>query len=100
MLLVYILFCPRKVGHDTQVSQLSHSILPCGALYKLDPLETKGLHLDRFWEGMHSQTLFSRRSRMIIRNYMIPPKKYSQWCKLLKTVAAYNMKCKEYINTQ
>ena len=50
-LLVYILFCPRRLGHDTQVTQLSHSILPCGALYKLDPLETKGLNLVRFSKG-------------------------------------------------
>ena len=63
-LLVYILFFPRRLGHDTQVTQSSHSILPCGALYKLDPLETKGLNLVRFFERMRSQTLFSRRSRM------------------------------------
>ena len=50
-LLVYILFFPRRLGHDTQVKQSSHSILPCGALYKLDPLETKGLNLVRFWKG-------------------------------------------------
>ena len=50
-ILVYILFCPRRLGHDTQVTQLSHSILPCGALYKLDPLETKGLYLVRFSKG-------------------------------------------------
>ena len=50
-LLVYILFCPRRLGHYTQVTQLSHFILPCGALYKLDPLETKGLNLVRFSKG-------------------------------------------------
>ena len=50
-LLVYILFCPRRLGHDTQVTQLSHSILPCGALYKLDSLDTKGLNLVRFSKG-------------------------------------------------
>ena len=50
-LLVYILFFPRRLGHDTQVTQSSHSILPCGALYKLDPLETKGLNLVRFSKG-------------------------------------------------
>ena len=63
-LLVYILLFPRRLGHDTQITQSSHSILPCGALYKLDPLETKGLNLVRFSNGMRSQTLFSRRSRM------------------------------------
>ena len=67
-LLVYILFFPRRLGHDTQVTQSSHSILPCGALYKLDPLETKGLNLVRFSKGMRSQKLFSRRNRMIIHN--------------------------------
>ena len=62
------LFCPRGLGHDTRVTQSLHSILPCGALYKLDPLETKGLYLVRFskgmrfQQGMHFQTLFSRRS--------------------------------------
>ena len=60
------LFCPRGLGHDTRVTQSLHSILPCGALYKLDPLETKGLNLVRFFERMRSQTLFSRRSRMKI----------------------------------
>ena len=63
-LLKSILFFPRRLGHDTQVTQSSHSILPCGALYKLDPLETKGLNLVLFFERMRSQTLFSRRSRM------------------------------------
>ena len=47
----YILFFPRRLGHDTQGTQSSHSILPCGALYKLDPLETKGLNLVRFSKG-------------------------------------------------
>ena len=45
------LFCPWGLGHDTQVTQSSHSILTCGALYKLDPLETKGLNLVRFSKG-------------------------------------------------
>ena len=139
----YNLFCPRGLGHDTRVTQSSHSILPCGALYKLDPLETKGLNLVRFskgcvhkhfsvavvewnkciiywkvqwicfalggwamilelrnhcilfcpaglyiigpsrnkgtqlssvFKGMRSQTLFSRRNRMIIRYYVIKTK--------------------------
>ena len=47
----YNLFCPRGLGHDTRVTQSLHSILPCGALYKLDPLETKGLYLVRFSKG-------------------------------------------------
>ena len=47
----YNLFCPRGLGHDTRVTQSLHSILPCGALYKLDPLETKGLNLVRFSKG-------------------------------------------------
>ena len=42
------LFCPWGLGHDTRVTQSLHSTLPCGALYKLDPLETKGLNLVRF----------------------------------------------------
>ena len=50
-LLVFILLCPTRLDHDTQVTQLSHSILPCGALYKLNPLETKGLNLVRFLKG-------------------------------------------------
>ena len=50
-LLVYILFCPRKVGHDTQVTQSLHFILHFSALYKLDPLETNGLNLVRFSKG-------------------------------------------------
>ena len=50
-LLVYILFCPRRLGHDTPVTQSLHSILPCGALYKLDPLETKAHNLVRFSKG-------------------------------------------------
>ena len=64
----YNLFCPRGLGHGTRVTQSLHSILPCGALYKLDPLETKGLYLVRFSKGMRSQKLFSRRYRMIIHN--------------------------------
>ena len=60
------LFYPRGLGHDTRVTQSLHSILPCGALHKLDPLETKGFNLSSV---MRSQTLFSRRSRM--KKYII-----------------------------
>ena len=59
----YNQICPRGLSHDNRVTQSLHSILPCGALYKLDPLETKGLYFNSsVFEGMHSQTLFSRRS--------------------------------------
>ena len=47
----YNQICPRGLGHDNRVTQSLHSILPCGALYKLDPLETKGLNLVRFSKG-------------------------------------------------
>ena len=38
MIIPITLFADKFNGiHDTQITQLSHSIFPCGALYKLDP---------------------------------------------------------------
>ena len=103
-LLVNILFCPSRLGHDTQVTQLSHSILPCGALYKLDTLETKGLNLVRFSKGCvhkHFSVAVVEWSYAITWSHTHTHTHTQIFiiCKLLKIVAVYNMKCKEYINT-
>ena len=105
-LLVYILFYPRRLGQDTQVTQLSHSILPCGALYKLDPLERKGLYLVRFSKGCvhkHFSVAVVEWSDAITWSQKKKKKKKKKKkiliiCTLLKIVAVYNMKCKEYKN--